>query len=218
METRANFVLIGAFTLAAVIGAFAVPHVDRRLRDGQRPHRHYQVVFNGSVSGLSAGSNVLFNGLKVGEVTNLGFVKGNPSQVIADIDVTNASAPINANTKAQARNDGADRHGRRRADGRRGKGRGGAHRKSARHPVAADRDPRRPADQGGLCARPRQQAACRQRDQHPSDGRERAGLLDGARAQRRPASTRRWRASPTSARPSGRSPRRRRSSPRTPTR
>ena len=100
METRANFVLIGAFTLAAVIGAFLFLMwiVGYGTSGG---HRHYQVVFNGSVSGLSTGSNVLFNGLKVGEVTNLGFVKGNPSQVIADIDVTNASAPINANTKAR---------------------------------------------------------------------------------------------------------------------
>ncbi len=100
METRANFALIGAFTLAAVIGAFLFLMwiVGYGTTSG---HRHYQVVFNGSVSGLSVGSNVLFNGLKVGEVTNLGFVKGNPSQVTADIDVTNASAPINANTKAR---------------------------------------------------------------------------------------------------------------------
>ena len=129
METRANFVLIGAFTLAAVIGAFAVPHVDRRLRLDRR-HRHYQVVFSGSVYGLSVGSNVLFNGLKVGEVTNLGFVKDNPSQVIADIDVTNASAPINANTKAQLETHGADRHRRRGAEGRRGEGRGRADRQA----------------------------------------------------------------------------------------
>ncbi len=100
METRANFALIGAFTLAAVIGAFLFLMwiVGYGSASG---HRHYQVVFNGSVSGLSAGSNVLFNGLKVGEVTNLGFVNGNPSQVVADIDVTNVSAPINANTKAR---------------------------------------------------------------------------------------------------------------------
>ena len=68
--------------------------------------RHYQVMFNGSVYGLSIGSNVLFNGLKVGEVTNLSFVKGNPSQVIANIDVTNESAPINANTKAKLETQG----------------------------------------------------------------------------------------------------------------
>ena len=39
-------------------------------------------------------------------MTNLGFVKGNPSQVVADIDVTNASAPINADTKAQLETQG----------------------------------------------------------------------------------------------------------------
>jgi len=100
METRANFVMIGAFTLAAILGAFAfVMWIAGYGTSGT--HRHYQVVFNGSVSGLSVGSNVLFNGLKVGEVTNLSFVKDNPGQVIADFDVTNASAPINANTKAQ---------------------------------------------------------------------------------------------------------------------
>ena len=105
METRANFVLIGAFTLAAVVGAFLfLMWIVGYGASGS--HRHYQIVFNGSVTGLSAGANVLFNGLKVGEVTNLGFVKGNPSQVVADIDVTNESAPINADTKARLETQG----------------------------------------------------------------------------------------------------------------
>ena len=104
METRANFVLIGAFTLAAVVGAFLFVMWIATIGSGT--HRHYQIVFNGSVSGLSTGSSVLFNGLKVGEVTTLGFVKGNPSQVVADIDVTNESAPINADTKAQLETQG----------------------------------------------------------------------------------------------------------------
>lgn len=105
METRANFVLIGAFTLAAVLGAFAfIMWIAGYGASGT--HRHYEVVFDGSVSGLSIGSNVLFNGLKVGEVTDLRFVKDNPAQVIADIDVTNASAPINANTMAQLETQG----------------------------------------------------------------------------------------------------------------
>jgi phospholipid/cholesterol/gamma-HCH transport system substrate-binding protein len=100
METRANFILIGAFTLGAVVAAFLfIMWIVGYGATGT--HRRYQVIFNGSVSGLSAGATVLFNGLKVGEVTNLGFVKGNPSQVVADIDVTNPSAPINADTKAQ---------------------------------------------------------------------------------------------------------------------
>ncbi len=105
METRANFILIGAFTLAAVVAAFLfVMWIVNYGATGT--HRRYQIIFNGSVTGLSAGATVRFNGLKVGEVTNLGFVKGNPSQVVADIDVTNASAPINADTKAQLETQG----------------------------------------------------------------------------------------------------------------
>ncbi len=105
METRANFVLIGAFTLGAVVAAFLFVMWIVGYGAGGG-HRRYQIVFSGSVSGLSTGATVLFNGLKVGEVTNLGFVKGNASQVIADIDVTNASAPINADTKAQLETQG----------------------------------------------------------------------------------------------------------------
>jgi phospholipid/cholesterol/gamma-HCH transport system substrate-binding protein len=105
METRANFVVIGAFTLAAVMAAFLfLMWIVGYGTSGV--HRHYQIVFNGSVSGLSNGALVLFNGLKVGEVTNLSFVERNPNQVVADIDVTNASAPINANTKAQLETQG----------------------------------------------------------------------------------------------------------------
>src|SRR5208283_5466541 len=105
METRANFILIGAFTLAAVVGAFLfVMWIAGYGASGT--HRRYQIVFEGSVSGLSEGALVLFNGLKVGEVTKLGFVPGNASQVVADIDVTNASAPINSETKAQLETQG----------------------------------------------------------------------------------------------------------------
>jgi phospholipid/cholesterol/gamma-HCH transport system substrate-binding protein len=105
METRANFILIGAFTLAAVAAAFLfVMWIVGYGASGA--NRHYQIIFNGSVSGLSTGATVLFNGLKVGEVTGLGFVGGNPSQVVADINVTNASAPINSDTKAQLETQG----------------------------------------------------------------------------------------------------------------
>ena len=69
METRANFVVIGAFTLGAVVAAFLfVMWIAGYGATGT--HRHYQIIFNGSVSGLSNGALVLFNGLKVGEVTS----------------------------------------------------------------------------------------------------------------------------------------------------
>jgi phospholipid/cholesterol/gamma-HCH transport system substrate-binding protein len=105
METRANFILIGAFTLAAVVAAFLFVMWIAGY-GGTGTHRHYQVVFRGSVSGLSNGALVFFNGLKVGEVNKLDFVNGDPSQVVADIDVTNANAPINSGTKAQLETQG----------------------------------------------------------------------------------------------------------------
>jgi phospholipid/cholesterol/gamma-HCH transport system substrate-binding protein len=104
METRANYVLIGAFTLAAVVGAFLfVMWIAGYGAAGG--HRTYQVVFNGSVSGLSNGANVLFNGIKVGEVTHLTFSRSDPHQVVADIDVT-SDAPIDRNTKARLETQG----------------------------------------------------------------------------------------------------------------
>ncbi len=104
METRANYVLIGAFTLAAVVGAFLfVMWIAGYGSSGA--HRTYEVVFKGSVAGLSNGATVSFNGIKIGEVTHLTFSRSDPHQVVADIDV-NSDAPIDRNTKARLETQG----------------------------------------------------------------------------------------------------------------
>jgi phospholipid/cholesterol/gamma-HCH transport system substrate-binding protein len=104
METRANYVLIGAFTLAAVVGAFLfIMWIAGYGSAGS--HKTFQVVFKGSVAGLSAGANVSFNGIKVGEVTHLTFSRSDPHQVVADIDV-NTEAPIDKNTRARLETQG----------------------------------------------------------------------------------------------------------------
>ena len=104
METRANYVLIGAFTLAAVVGAFLfIMWIAGYGAAGG--HKAFQVVFKGSVSGLSNGANVLFNGIKVGEVTHLTFSRSDPHTVVADIDVS-SEAPIDQNTKARLETQG----------------------------------------------------------------------------------------------------------------
>ena len=62
METRANYVLIGAFTLAVVAAAFGFVYWFSNLGDhGVRDT--YRVAFDGTVSGLRTGSSVLFNGI-----------------------------------------------------------------------------------------------------------------------------------------------------------
>ncbi len=104
METRANFIVIGAFTLAAVVGAFLfIMWIAGYGSPGGRAR--YEVIFNGSVSGLSQGALVLFNGLKIGEVTSLGVNKNDPRQVVAQIDVDTA-APIKRDTKARLETQG----------------------------------------------------------------------------------------------------------------
>jgi phospholipid/cholesterol/gamma-HCH transport system substrate-binding protein len=104
METRANYVLIGAFTLAAVVGAFLfVMWIAGYGSSGG--HKTYQVVFKGSVAGLSTGANVSFNGIKVGEVTHLTFSRSDTRQVVADIDVS-SEAPIDKNTRARLETQG----------------------------------------------------------------------------------------------------------------
>jgi phospholipid/cholesterol/gamma-HCH transport system substrate-binding protein len=98
METRANYALIGLFTLAVILGVFGFIYWFKTF--GQQTIRtNYTVHFNGSVSGLLNGANVLFNGLKVGEVTELGLIPEEPNRVFARISV-DSRAPIKTDTAA----------------------------------------------------------------------------------------------------------------------
>src|SRR5665647_1999524 len=86
METRANYVLIGVFTLAVVVGVFGFVYWFQNIGStGERAF--YRVVFDGSVSGLRTGASVLFNGIKVGEVTDLKLNPEHPKQVAASISI-----------------------------------------------------------------------------------------------------------------------------------
>jgi phospholipid/cholesterol/gamma-HCH transport system substrate-binding protein len=97
METKANYVLTGVFTLAVIVGAFGfIFWFQNSSRSGA--HATYRIVFDGSVSGLRTGSPVLFDGLHVGEVASLGIDPHDPHKVIAVIAV-DSSAPVRADTK-----------------------------------------------------------------------------------------------------------------------
>ena len=104
METRANYVLIGAFTIAAVVGAFLFVMWIAGY-GGRSDRKSIEVVFAGSISGLTEGALVLFNGLKVGEVTHIAIDKADPSRVIADIQV-DPNTPIKKDTKARLETQG----------------------------------------------------------------------------------------------------------------
>jgi len=90
METKANYVLIGAFTLAVVAAAFGFVFWFQNL--GAAAQRTpLRIVFEGAASGLRTGGNVNFNGIKIGEVTSIKLDDPKRVVVIAAVD---KSAPI----------------------------------------------------------------------------------------------------------------------------
>jgi phospholipid/cholesterol/gamma-HCH transport system substrate-binding protein len=99
METRANYALIGGFTLAVIASAFLFVFW---FSGGGRPAGRavYKIVFTGSIAGLQRGGSVLFNGVRVGEVTLIDLVPQDPARVSALIDIE-ARVPVRADTTAR---------------------------------------------------------------------------------------------------------------------
>jgi phospholipid/cholesterol/gamma-HCH transport system substrate-binding protein len=96
METRAPFIIVGAFVLAAIGAVFGFVYwLHNTAGAGARTVHHIQ--FEGSVSGLLVGAAVLFNGIRVGEVTNLGLIANSPRRVDATIAVASGT-PVHADT------------------------------------------------------------------------------------------------------------------------
>ncbi|GLH77464.1 hypothetical protein SSBR45G_23720 [Bradyrhizobium sp. SSBR45G] len=97
METRAPFAVIGGFVLAAIVAIFGFVYWLNNT-GGLGPRTTYHVQFEGSVPGLLVGAAVLFNGIRVGEVTELGLAPENPRRVNATISVA-SSTPVRTDTK-----------------------------------------------------------------------------------------------------------------------
>jgi phospholipid/cholesterol/gamma-HCH transport system substrate-binding protein len=97
METTAKYRLMGAFTLAAALGVFGFIYwLNHGGGLGERAA--YQIRFMGPVPGLRPGATVQFNGIRVGEVTDLRLDTQNPQQVTATISIERAT-PMRADTK-----------------------------------------------------------------------------------------------------------------------
>lgn len=99
METKANYVLIGAFTLIVatallLFGLWAAKY------SSERSWQDYQVVFREAVTGLSVGSPVQYNGIAVGSITKLSLAPNDPRQVIARIRLE-SDTPVKTDTRAK---------------------------------------------------------------------------------------------------------------------
>jgi phospholipid/cholesterol/gamma-HCH transport system substrate-binding protein len=97
METKANYVATGVFTLAVIVGIFGfIFWFQNSNRSGQQSA--YRIVFETSVSGLHTGASVLFDGIKVGEVAKLALDPNDPRKVVAMIEIDRA-VPVRSDTK-----------------------------------------------------------------------------------------------------------------------
>jgi phospholipid/cholesterol/gamma-HCH transport system substrate-binding protein len=94
METRANYVLIGVFTLAVIGAAFGFVLWFQNLHS-TKLRTPLRIVFEGSASGLRNGGSVNFNGIRVGEVTSVKL--DNPRRVVA-LAMIDTVAPIRKDT------------------------------------------------------------------------------------------------------------------------
>jgi phospholipid/cholesterol/gamma-HCH transport system substrate-binding protein len=94
METRANFVLIGSFTLAVIAAAFGFVLWFQNLHT-TKARSPLRIVFEGPAAGLRNGGSVNFNGIRVGEVMSVKL--DNPRRVVALAMVEN-NAPIRKDT------------------------------------------------------------------------------------------------------------------------
>jgi phospholipid/cholesterol/gamma-HCH transport system substrate-binding protein len=99
METKANYVLIGAFTLLVAIGLLLFGLWAAKY-SSERSWQRYMIVFDEAVTGLSVGSPVQYNGIAVGSIQKLSLDPNDPRRVVAIIRA-DASTPIKSDTRAK---------------------------------------------------------------------------------------------------------------------
>src|SRR5579862_1790337 len=94
METRANYVLIGSFTLAVIAAAFGFVLWFQSLHT-TKLRSPLRIIFEGPAAGLRNGGSVNFNGIRIGEVISVKL--DNPRRVVALAMVEN-TAPLRKDT------------------------------------------------------------------------------------------------------------------------
>lgn len=94
METRANYVLIGGFTLGVIAAAFSFVLWFQSLHSAKL-RQPLRIVFEGPVTGLRTGGSVNFNGIRIGEVVSVKL--DNPRRVVALAMIDNA--PVRNDTQ-----------------------------------------------------------------------------------------------------------------------
>ncbi|OJF93417.1 MlaD family protein [Pararhizobium antarcticum] len=98
METKANYAIVGFFTVMVIAAAFGFVYwMSQYGRSGEMVE--LVISIPGSANGLSVGSPVRFNGIPVGSVRNLAINSNDPRYSVAVTEVS-ADAPVLKSTTA----------------------------------------------------------------------------------------------------------------------
>lgn len=99
MERDAHYAAVGIATVALVAALIVFTIWLARLQFNN-DYDIYDIVFSGPVNGLSEGGEVHFNGIRVGEVTDLNLDPKKGDQVIARVRL-DATTPVRVTSRAQ---------------------------------------------------------------------------------------------------------------------
>ena len=98
METRSNYVMVGAVTVALLAGVLLFIVWLAGLSNKQT--KCYDIYFSQGVGGLNKGSNVSFSGVPVGQVQKISLLPNRPEFVWGRIEV-DQQTPVLQGTSAQ---------------------------------------------------------------------------------------------------------------------
>jgi len=99
METRASYILVGAFVLALTAAMLGIAVWFAKVQFQEAPDR-YHVYFTGDVTGLNIGSPVRYRGVPVGSISDIRIDPQNVERIRVRIEVGQRT-PIKTDTVAR---------------------------------------------------------------------------------------------------------------------
>jgi len=96
METRSNYVMVGAVTLAMLVGLLLFTVWIAGLSNKET--KCFDIYFAQGVSGLNKGTNVTFSGVPVGQITQISLLPARPEFVWVRIEVDNETPVLQGTT------------------------------------------------------------------------------------------------------------------------
>ncbi len=99
METRAHYVAVGAFVLAAILLAFVTVLWLGRAEFSEQAKRYY-IFFRGSVAGLNKGSQVQYSGIPVGRVVDIRVDPDDVEKIQVTVEIDTSIVDIKTDARA----------------------------------------------------------------------------------------------------------------------